>query len=109
MQPDIREQFPQLAMSLPPVAGGDASEIATVYKPLRIPFSKNGDAVWAVAQPGDSALTPQPTTFKTGLVPALPGLGWQDALFLAEHAGLRIGRAPRRERGGQYVWTSGVA
>src|SRR3546814_5498858 len=41
MQPDIREQFPQLAMSLPPVAGGDASEIATVYKQLRIPFSKN--------------------------------------------------------------------
>src|SRR3546814_844630 len=89
MQPDIREQFPQLAMSLPPVAGGDASEIATVYKQLRIPFSKNGEAVWAVAQPGDSALTLQPKTFKAGLVPDLRGMGLQDALFLAENAGLR--------------------
>src|SRR3546814_119256 len=89
MQPDIREQFPQLAMSLPPVAGGDASEIATVYKQLRIPFSKNGVAVWAVAQPGDSALTLQPKTFKAGLVPDLRGMGLQDALFLAENAGLR--------------------
>lgn len=89
MQPGIREQYPQLAGSLPPVAGGESSEIATVYKQLHIPFSIKEETVWAAARPADTSVAIEPKVFKAGLVPDLRGMGLQDALFLAENAGLR--------------------
>lgn len=89
LQPNIHEQYPQLASSLPTVSGAGGKEIATIYQQLHIPFHMTDAPVWAASRSADTALTIQARNFKAGLVPDLQGMGLQDALFLAENAGLR--------------------
>ncbi|QEC50979.1 cell division protein FtsI (penicillin-binding protein 3) [Anseongella ginsenosidimutans] len=89
MQPDIREQYPQVAGVLPPVAGAAGNELLTVYRKLQIPFSVEEEGVWVAARPGEASLSVQAKSFKAGFVPDLKGMGLQDALFLAENAGLK--------------------
>lgn len=89
LQPDIREQFPQLAGVLPLSSGAAGTELKTVYQELGIPFTVEEDGVWVAAHSDNSALSVTARDFKAGFVPDLKGMGLQDALFLAENAGLK--------------------
>ncbi|HYH55033.1 MAG TPA: penicillin-binding transpeptidase domain-containing protein, partial [Anseongella sp.] len=89
MQPDIQEQYPALAVSMPLVEGAGGQEIKAVYQALDIPLSAGEDVVWAATRQKDNSLAVEARSFKAGLVPDLRGMGLQDALFLAENAGLR--------------------
>lgn len=89
LQPGIREQYPMLAGSLPLVEGAGGKEIATIYQALNIPLSNTGETVWASTRRHNNTLSVEAKSFKAGLVPDLEGMGLQDALFLAENAGLK--------------------
>src|SRR5690606_13742480 len=89
MQPDIREQYPQLAAMFPQTESVSGNELLTVYRKLNIPLTVEEEGVWMIARPTGSALRVEAKNFQAGVVPDLKGMGLADALFLAENAGLK--------------------
>ncbi|MCB0763340.1 MAG: penicillin-binding protein [Flavobacteriales bacterium] len=72
---------------------GNAQDLRTAFKALRVPVEHDVEGEWATTQAGDSTVTMVARAIPTDgmdMVPNVLGMGLKDAIYILENRGLRV-------------------
>jgi len=87
---ELQKELVADRINIPVSKSGYASDLATVFEEVDVPFSEPENKDWVVTKTSQDSVSMVPAKINENLIPNVKGMAVEDAIYLLENMGLKV-------------------